>query len=62
MMCGQDLQNTDNAQIRTHVVNRCFLVILKAQGAWEYAGTVGNDHSFAHAKHGGTPQEKTHIS
>jgi hypothetical protein len=36
-------------------VNLSCLVILKAQWAWEYAGTIGNDYSFAHAKYGGNP-------
>ena len=31
MMCGQDLQNTDSAQIRTHVVNRCGYLHMFAQ-------------------------------
>ena len=26
--------------------------------AWEYAGTIGNDYSFAHAKYGANPSEK----
>ena len=25
------------------------------RGAWEYAGNIGNGHSFAHAKYGGNP-------
>ena len=28
--------------------------------AWEYAATIGNSYSFAHAKYGANPKEK-HI-
>ena len=35
-----------------------FLGRFKGLGAWEYAGTIGNGHSFAHAKYGGNPKEK----
>ena len=27
-------------------------------GAWEYAGTMGNGYSFAHAKYGANPKDK----
>ena len=32
-----------------------FEVVLEAYGGWEYAGTIGNGDSFAHAKHGANP-------
>ena len=35
--------------------NLSFEGVLRASGAWEYAGTIGSGYSFAHAKYGANP-------
>ena len=32
-----------------------FLARFRGQGAWKYAGTIGNGYSFAHPKYGANP-------